>query len=89
MEGQIRNVGLRPMRLGDLSQGRLVDTVGNLWFALIFGQGMGAAACLQSADALTSKGAADVAWLSSPAISPSSGARVPQPSLCYNRYRRK
>lgn len=41
VEGLIRDVGLRPMRLGDLSQIGLVDTVGALWFALAFGQGMG------------------------------------------------
>jgi hypothetical protein len=29
------------MRLGDLSQVGLVDTVASLWFALVFGQGMG------------------------------------------------
>lgn len=41
VEGLIRDVGLRPMRLGDLSQVGLVDTVASLWFALVFGQGMG------------------------------------------------
>jgi 8-hydroxy-5-deazaflavin:NADPH oxidoreductase len=41
VEQLIRDVGLRPMRLGDLSQVQLVDSVGGLWFALAFGQGMG------------------------------------------------
>ena len=41
MEKLIRDVGLRPVRLGDLSQVHLVDMVGSLWFALAFGQGMG------------------------------------------------
>jgi hypothetical protein len=41
VEGLIRDVGLRPMRVGDIGQVGLVDTVGGLWFALAFGQGMG------------------------------------------------
>lgn len=41
VEGLIHDVGLRPVRLGDLSQVGLVDAVGSLWFALAFGQGMG------------------------------------------------
>lgn len=41
IEGLIRDVGLRPMRLGDIGQVGLVDTIGSLWFALAFGQGMG------------------------------------------------
>jgi hypothetical protein len=41
VEGLIRDVGLRPVRLGDISQVGLVDMVGGLWFALAFGQGMG------------------------------------------------
>lgn len=41
VEQLIRDVGLRPVRLGDLSQVHLVDMVGSLWFALAFGQGMG------------------------------------------------
>lgn len=41
VEALIRDVGLRPVRLGDISQVGLVDTIGSLWFALAFGQGMG------------------------------------------------
>ena len=41
IENLIRDVGLRPMRVGDLSQVGLVDTIGSLWFALVLGQGMG------------------------------------------------
>lgn len=41
VEQLIRDVGLRPVRLGDISQVALVDTIGSLWFALAYGQGMG------------------------------------------------
>ncbi len=41
VEQLIRDVGLRPVRLGDLSQVHLVDMVASLWFALALGQGMG------------------------------------------------
>ena len=41
VEGLIRDVGLRPVRVGDISQIGLVDMIGSLWFALAFGQGMG------------------------------------------------
>jgi predicted dinucleotide-binding enzyme len=41
VERLIRDVGLRPVRVGDISQVGLVDTIGSLWFALAFGQGMG------------------------------------------------
>jgi predicted dinucleotide-binding enzyme len=41
VEGLIADVGLRPVRVGDLSQVGLVDAIGSLWFALAFGQGMG------------------------------------------------
>jgi hypothetical protein len=41
VEGLIRDVGLRPVRLGDMDQVGLVDMIGSLWFALAFGQGMG------------------------------------------------
>ena len=41
VEGLIRDVGLRPVRVGDLSQVGLVDAIGSLWFALAFGQRMG------------------------------------------------
>ena len=34
----IEDVGLRPMYLGDNSQIDLVDAVGRIWFALVFGQ---------------------------------------------------
>ena len=40
-EQRIWDVGLRPVRLGDLNQVGLVDAVGGLWFALAFGQDMG------------------------------------------------
>ncbi|MFN3334866.1 MAG: NADPH-dependent F420 reductase [Caldilinea sp.] len=41
VEQLIRDVGLRPVCVGDLRQVGLVDTIGSLWFALAFGQGMG------------------------------------------------
>ena len=41
VEGLIRDVGLRPVRLGDIGQVGLVDMIGALWFALAFGQGLG------------------------------------------------
>jgi hypothetical protein len=41
VEQLIRDIGLRPVRVGDLSQVHLVDMVGSLWFALALGQGMG------------------------------------------------
>lgn len=41
VEQLIREVGLRPVCVGDLRQVGLVDAVGSLWFALAFGQGMG------------------------------------------------
>jgi len=34
----IEDIGLRPMYLGDNSQTDLVDAVGRIWFALVFGQ---------------------------------------------------
>jgi 8-hydroxy-5-deazaflavin:NADPH oxidoreductase len=40
-EQMIVDVGLRPIRLGDVEQVGLVDAVGSLWFALVFGQGKG------------------------------------------------
>lgn len=41
VEKLIRDVGLRPVSLGDINQAALVDAVGGLWFALVLGQGMG------------------------------------------------
>jgi hypothetical protein len=41
VEGLIRDVGLRPVCVGDIGQVGLVDAIGSLWFALAFGQGMG------------------------------------------------
>ena len=41
VEGLIADGGLRPVRVGDLDQLGLVDTIGSLWFALAFGQGLG------------------------------------------------
>ncbi len=40
-EQMIADVGLRPIRLGDVEQVGLVDSVGSIWFALVFGQGKG------------------------------------------------
>ena len=40
-EQMIGDVGLRPVRLGNLNQVGLVVTIGGPWFALAFGQGMG------------------------------------------------
>jgi 8-hydroxy-5-deazaflavin:NADPH oxidoreductase len=41
VEQMISDVGLRPIRLGDVDQVGLVDSVGSLWFALALGQGKG------------------------------------------------
>ena len=41
VERLIEDVGLRPIRLGDLDKAHLVDSVAGLWFALAFGQKMG------------------------------------------------
>jgi predicted dinucleotide-binding enzyme len=41
VEQLISAIGLRPMYLGGSEQVGLVDAVGGLWFALVFGQGMG------------------------------------------------
>ncbi len=41
METLITDVGLRPVRVGDLDKVRLVDAVGEIWIALAFGQNMG------------------------------------------------
>jgi len=41
VEQLIINVGLRPMRLGDIDQVGLVDSVSQLWFALALRQGKG------------------------------------------------
>jgi predicted dinucleotide-binding enzyme len=41
IEKMIEDVGLRPIRLGDVEQIGLVDSVGSIWFALVFGQGKG------------------------------------------------
>ncbi len=41
VEQLIEDVGLRPMRLGDVDQVGLVDSVASLWFALALGQGKG------------------------------------------------
>jgi predicted dinucleotide-binding enzyme len=40
VEQLIADVGLRPVRVGDANQVELVDIVGALWLALVFGQGM-------------------------------------------------
>jgi predicted dinucleotide-binding enzyme len=41
VEQLIREVGLRPIRLGDIRQVQLVDMIARLWFALALGQNMG------------------------------------------------
>src|SRR5579859_5496858 len=41
VEQLITAIGLRPIYLGGVEQVDLVDTVGRLWFALVFGQGKG------------------------------------------------
>lgn len=41
VEQLIMDVGLNPVRLGDIDQVGVVDSVGALWFALVFGQGRG------------------------------------------------
>jgi len=41
VEQLITDVGLRPIRLGDVNQVGLVDSVSSLWFALALGQGKG------------------------------------------------
>jgi len=41
VEQLIAAVGLRPVRVGDLQQVALVDNLGALWSALVFGQGLG------------------------------------------------
>jgi hypothetical protein len=41
VEKLIEDVGLRPIRLGDLDKVHLVDAVAAIWFALAFGQTMG------------------------------------------------
>ena len=41
MENLIKDVGLRPVWVGDLEQAPLVDNIGSLWGQLVFRQGMG------------------------------------------------
>jgi predicted dinucleotide-binding enzyme len=41
MENLIKDVGLRPVWVGDLEQAALVDNIGSLWGQLAFRQGMG------------------------------------------------
>jgi 8-hydroxy-5-deazaflavin:NADPH oxidoreductase len=41
VEQLIEDIGLRPMRLGDLDQVGLVDAVAGIWFALALKQGLG------------------------------------------------
>ena len=41
VEQLITDIGLRPIYLGGVEQVGLVDAVGGLWFALVFGQGKG------------------------------------------------
>lgn len=39
VEQLIADIGLNPIYLGDVEQVNVVDSVGSLWFALVFGQG--------------------------------------------------
>ena len=41
VEQLISDIGLRPMYLGGVEQTSLVDSIGSLWFALVFGQHKG------------------------------------------------
>jgi hypothetical protein len=41
VETLISDVGLRPVRVGDIDQASLIDAVASLWFALALGQGLG------------------------------------------------
>lgn len=41
VEQLITDIGLNPVYLGDVEQVNVVDAVGSLWFALVFGQGKG------------------------------------------------
>jgi hypothetical protein len=41
IETMIHDIGLRPIRVGDLNQAATVDAVAGLWFALAFGQKKG------------------------------------------------
>jgi predicted dinucleotide-binding enzyme len=41
VERLIADCGLRPIRVGGLEQAPLVDAIGALWGALVFGQGLG------------------------------------------------
>lgn len=41
LEGLVRDVGMRPIRVGDLDQVSIVDSVLRLWFTLAVGRGMG------------------------------------------------
>ena len=41
IEQLITDVGLNPVCLGDVEQVSLVDSIGAVWFALVFGQGRG------------------------------------------------
>jgi predicted dinucleotide-binding enzyme len=43
----IEDVGLHPVRIGGLEQLAVVDAVAQLWFALVFGQGLGRRLALQ------------------------------------------
>jgi predicted dinucleotide-binding enzyme len=45
--GVIRDVGLNPVRIGGLDQLPVVDAVAKLWFALVFGQGLGRRLAIQ------------------------------------------
>jgi predicted dinucleotide-binding enzyme len=40
VESLIREVGLRPVRVGGLDRVQAVDAIGSLWVALVFGEGM-------------------------------------------------
>lgn len=50
VETLITDVGLRPMRVGDLDAAAIVDGAARLWFALTFGHGRGRGHALQILD---------------------------------------
>jgi 8-hydroxy-5-deazaflavin:NADPH oxidoreductase len=41
VEAVVADVGLRPVRVGGVEQLAIVDGIARLWFALVFGQGLG------------------------------------------------
>ncbi len=41
MEALIEEIGLKPIRIGDLDQVGIVDSIVRLWFSLAVGRGLG------------------------------------------------